>query len=448
MKWVMLITIYIMEPIMFFMLRYQGRARKNIVLGVTLSYGILEAPGVIEVVRSYEKAQWIGFVLCTVAFIPALVFKSEMISLAYTLTWILLPIVMHFVIFGMHNRKLAAWKQEYRMRWDSATVDKGTECEKTTFKSPLPTWIFLVPIGLGLIPGFYTFLKGGDWPEVLVTGSFSVMPIFSLVWYRTLFKQKADFYQDEALSAKLSAIRQKYWGIMWVVLAYASAALALMVTWMNPSRNAYMIGMILYVVVISGAAVVSEIRVLHAQRRLTEGKTTSHYADEDRYWLFGMLYYNPNDKRLLKNDRVGLGQTVNIGKTAGKVAIGLSVILLLALPALSVYLIHEENSIMSIAVVDKVLEARHSRVTYRIPIDEIKEVAILERLPNIRRVAGMTTETIRKGRYATQDYGALKVNLNPNTGPFLLVRTDVDTYLIGSAIPEQVQDVYALLHSR
>ena len=30
----------------------------------------------------------------------------------------------------MHNRKLAAWKQEYRMRWDSATVDKGTECEK------------------------------------------------------------------------------------------------------------------------------------------------------------------------------------------------------------------------------------------------------------------------------------------------------------------------------
>ena len=184
-----------------------------------------------------------------------------------------------------------------------------------------------------------------------------------------------------------------------VVLAYASAALALMVTWMNPSRNAYMIGMILYVVVISGAAVVSEIRVLHAQRRLTEGKTTSHYADEDRYWLFGMLYYNPNDKRLLKNDRVGLGQTVNIGKTAGKVAIGLSVILLLALPALSVYLIHEENSIMSIAVVDKVLEARHSRVTYRIPLMRSKR-SLFSRGCKHSCVAGMTAETIMS-RYAT-----------------------------------------------
>lgn len=40
--------------------------------------------------------------------------------------------------------------------------------------------------------------------------------------------------------------------------------------------------------------------------------------DDDRYWIGGMLYYNPDDPALLVEKRVGLGWDFNYAKPAAK----------------------------------------------------------------------------------------------------------------------------------
>ncbi|MGL5316378.1 MAG: DUF5808 domain-containing protein, partial [Peptostreptococcaceae bacterium] len=41
--------------------------------------------------------------------------------------------------------------------------------------------------------------------------------------------------------------------------------------------------------------------------------------DDDNNWIFGMFYYNPNDPSFFVQKRFGVGWTVNIGTTKGKI---------------------------------------------------------------------------------------------------------------------------------
>ncbi len=59
--------------------------------------------------------------------------------------------------------------------------------------------------------------------------------------------------------------------------------------------------------------------------------------DDDRYWLGGMIYYNPDDPAFLVEKRMGIGWTVNFGHPAGKLcAVGTIIIIIvsIALPAI------------------------------------------------------------------------------------------------------------------
>ena len=54
------------------------------------------------------------------------------------------------------------------------------------------------------------------------------------------------------------------------------------------------------------------------------------FRDDDRYWLLGTIYYNPDDPLLLVPNRNGRGWTPNAGHPLGKLLIiGLELVFLL-----------------------------------------------------------------------------------------------------------------------
>jgi uncharacterized membrane protein len=61
------------------------------------------------------------------------------------------------------------------------------------------------------------------------------------------------------------------------------------------------------------------------------------FRDDDRYWVGGFLYNNPDDPDLLVPKRYGLGWTMNFGHPMGKwIAIGM-LVLPLALAILGIF---------------------------------------------------------------------------------------------------------------
>ncbi len=60
----------------------------------------------------------------------------------------------------------------------------------------------------------------------------------------------------------------------------------------------------------------------------TDSTTYVHY-DDDRFWKGGILYYNPNDPKMLVDKRFGIGWTLNFARPS--VWIGLAILILIAL---------------------------------------------------------------------------------------------------------------------
>ncbi|MGM9985766.1 MAG: DUF1648 domain-containing protein [Bacillaceae bacterium] len=68
----------------------------------------------------------------------------------------------------------------------------------------------------------------------------------------------------------------------------------------------------------------------YGQRAFMKKSETMGYSPEDRdeYWLWGTFYNNPNDPSIMVEKRYGVGWTINIGNTGGKI-IGIVTILFL-----------------------------------------------------------------------------------------------------------------------
>lgn len=64
------------------------------------------------------------------------------------------------------------------------------------------------------------------------------------------------------------------------------------------------------------------------------------FRDDDRYWLGGIFYNNPDDPEPFVPKRHGLGWTVNIGHPVGKLVIVVMVAMLLLPLALTVLGVH------------------------------------------------------------------------------------------------------------
>ena len=76
----------------------------------------------------------------------------------------------------------------------------------------------------------------------------------------------------------------------------------------------FMALLLIYIVVVVGAVVGLELRVRRLQEKLTADSGGDFYVDEDDHWIWGMFYYNPNDRRLIVNDRVGMNTSVNLAR--------------------------------------------------------------------------------------------------------------------------------------
>ena len=103
-------------------------------------------------------------------------------------------------------------------------------------------------------------------------------------------------------------------------------------------------------------------------------------APEDAAWKYGLLYYDPDDKRISVPKRIGKGSAVNLATLRGKIAMAVNVIaivsILLVGPVLGV--LDHTPARLELQVSPTVeLQSYHGKTQkYTIPIDDITEVQV------------------------------------------------------------------------
>ena len=161
-----------------------------------------------------------------------------------------------------------------------------------------------------------------------------------------------------------------------------------------------------------------------------------------------MFYYDPNDRRLVVNDRVGINTSVNLARRGGKAIMGVAAALLIFMPLMGVWIMGEEEAPVELVLTQDALTASHSGSRYQIGLDEIRSIELLDDLPaGLRRMMGTAMDTVQKGRYTSTELGRLTLCLDPRTGPWLLVTTEGGvTYLLGSSTAGAAEAVFAAVN--
>ena len=430
-------------PLVYVLLRNEAKWKKNIVVGTTLPYEARQDSEEEEVLRRYRRQLgWVSILLVLVA-VPCLFIPRFSVQFIVWSFWILLAMILPQIPFVLTNKALRRIKEErgWRQRPPAQVVSDLTAAAiPMKWLSP---WWFLPPLVLSLVP---LVLDRELWVLWLVD---AILVVFCYVGYRWLFRLRSEVVDENTdLTVALTRLRRYNWGKTWLWIAWATGffnlGLCLTMEWFWGAMAVTLV----YGVVVVVAAMGIEFRVRRAQERLTADSGKDFYVDEDDQWIWGMFYYNPNDKRLVVNNRTGVNTTFNMAKRGAQIFMGLTALIMLALPLVGVWLMHEEAIPVELTVTETAVVARHSGTEYEVPFEDIDSAELLTERPDSSRVAGTAMESVSKGRYKNDEWGRFTCCIDPRTGPGLLLRTtDGEIWLFGASDSAATEAAYAAVEA-
>ena len=432
----MYISIIWFIPIMGWTLLNETKFKKNIVLGVTLPKEAHDDPEVVKELSAFKKklllVLFLLAVIGLVLFIPGL----SGYKMTVWMTWVDLIIFLPYIPYLRSRSKLLALKEERGWKKENQKVYVDLKAADTgNWLSPL--W-FLPPAILSLLPLFFD-QSGG--PIYLIC---SVSCALFALSYRFLYRNKSEMIDGNTeLTIALSRIRRYNWAKVWILMAWLMACLALSmwITLNNPALGYILLSVstLLFCVL----AIRLEFRMRALQEKLTKDSGGPDYIDEDRHWLGGFVYYNPDDRKTIINSRIGLNSTINLATPIGKILTLISLILILAMPCIGFML--DRVNVLPIDITDKqeVLEVSLGSKHLSIDKDSIEEVILLQELPEqlVRRF-GTATDKLLEGSFSAKDYGSLRLLADPTAAPFILIKNKDGNWLINSRDPDMTLSIY------
>jgi len=430
-------------PLYFFEANLR-KPKKNIILGVTVPHAHQESEAVRQITDAYLRKLRIVTVIFAVLGLSMFVVPYMSIQITILMVLILGLILGTGLVFIKANRALMALKR--RSGWQKAgkpamVADLRAMEEKN---KPLPRiWLAipcviamipLIPIAMQLINGTQ------DWMEILIYGVTVIwIPLF-LVMAEAFRRQNAEIVGAVSdLNVITTRIRRRAYMRMMVLTTWLMAVMGIGI-WFLPillAQAQILFGITIGIlsIILMVYAIRAEFAVRHAQERFTELAGDTLEIDTDEYWIWGMFYYNKNDKRMFINDRVGVNMQMNLAKPIGMISMGLAALALLAMPLIGVWIMAQEFSPISYSVEGNVVTVSHL-TTRSFDLGDDFEIEILDEWPGGMRTNGTAIGTFRQGTFQLDGIGTSWVLLRTDDAPLILITRPGDRTLLFSYTPE------------
>ncbi len=416
----------------------EAKFKKNIAVGVTFPREGREDAEVLRLLRGYKREQiFLGLAMTALAILCAALAWPGLDFLAYFL-WIDLLVVTQFVCYARWNGKLKAVKRA--RGWTvpavrAASVTIAAEPEK----QPGGRW-FAAAAAVAAMPAA---LGREMWSIYLLDAA---LALGCWAGAKYLYRNRSETVdENDAVTQALTRVRRRAWDRVWVLCAWTMAAVSVGI-WLSTSLFPGSRGIpwltAALAIGVCAVAVALEFRVRRVQEKLTAGSGEGFYVDEDDKWLWGQLYYDPNDSRVIINARTGINSTVNLARPGGKAFMVFALALLfVVLPVMGVWLDGMAAGPQPLKIEDGALVASSAGSRYELPLDEIDEAELLEALPAITaRTMGVGLDSLLQGKFQTE-WGSATLCLDPRQGPWLRVTmADGTLYLLGGGDVEAVYE--------
>ena len=429
-------------PILYFTQKNECKPKKNIIVGVTLPYEAQRDEEVLALLERYKKEMKAILWIMLAAAAPCLFIRSAGLWMTANMLWIVAVCFVFCIPYVRCNKALRQLKEARGWRWTEdapqVVTDFKAAAEEMRWLSP---WWFLPPFVISFVP--LLFDRTLWWLWVLDA---ALIPL-SYFCYRYLYRNRAEVVdEDSERTIALTRIRRYNWGKFWLVMAWATGFFNIGM-WLTLEHIWWCMAVVLiYGLAVCASAIGIEFRVRRLQEKLTADSGQGYYVDEDDRWIWGMIYYNPNDARLTINNRTGVGTTINLAKRSGQILMGLLLVVLLACPLVGVWTIGMERAPVELEVTETELVGSHYGGHWSVPLEDIRTARLLEERPKLYRAAGTGMETALTGQFNSDEWGRMTVCLDPRMGPWLLVEDSGGRlFLFGASQEGAVKEIAAMI---
>ena len=207
-------------------------------------------------------------------------------------------------------------------------------------------------------------------------------------------------------------------------------------------------GTIPYIIVITACILLAVRKVNRLERRYEKKIDPMLREDDDDCWIGGVLYYNKSDKHIMVETRVGYGTTINAATSAGKVFLVIGAAVILYVPIACLWMILLEFTPIKLNIQEDYLIAKQLRNDYKIAVEEISDLELVDDLPELSKNAGTGMDNLYKGNWHILYAGDCEVFLNPKKEVFLKFTSEGVLYYMSASDDMQTRAVYEELRKR
>lgn len=417
--------------------RIPANPHKNIILETTLPKEKLQDEQVLTISRTYKKRllQW-AFIF-SVAALPILTISYDSLTLIYFLVMIFGFIGTSFYLQVIYIRKMTTVKVQNNWVLPTSPLLVDTALVANKNRKLISIWWFLPSILITLLGCIYSFttlgLSNGNWIIGLISLLMSAM--FLLFYYFIARFPVKPLTCDETINQQVNDQMRHHWSVLMAVSALVLSPLAFIsVSSVSIPYEKMMLFSVGYAIFILGFVLFTFYYLFSSRKKqdqLIAQAKEYRYSDEDQYWKYG-IYINPNDKRIMIPDRVGMNISVNLGRPAGKLALGIiGVLVLFSLIGASVPMVISDFSANPFE-----LSTSHNGISLSAPLsqsrkitwDEIESVELINTLPKDRlKLYGSATENYLTGEFQLNNEPAYLLVL-ANKKPILEIKTNDKLY--------------------
>ncbi len=411
-----------------------------------------------EVKNGYLKGLRCAFFLS--AIVPVVCFFTPYVSIQITIwcLWIFAAMVIFYLPFLRANKDLRQWKET--KGWNAqVSPTRYVELREVGQVRCVKWKQYIAPLfvlSLTAISGIVYRMSGRAAQEnpayEAIFWVFYVTFLLCVVAFGAVAvmmdKRSVEVIsKDSEVNLNYARARKNVWKLYWqwvtratVVMQVATAAML----WTDVHFLAFALwGSVVYTVLVLAVSVKMLGKLSRVEQEYRDKTDEELFTDDDKYWIGGIIYYNPNDKRSMVETRVGTGTTTNMARPLGKVLDIIAFVTILFCVIMCAWVILEEFTPISLEVQNVSICAEHLGLEYEIAVEDITEIACVTELPKMSKTNGSAMDNLRKGKfYISEEKRKCIVFLNPQNDLFLRVGTEDMVYFIGGADDAETKVVY------
>ena len=447
---IFLVTCYPVLFLVYFLLR-NAKDKNSWCFGATMSKEWKNDPEVEVIDVEYRKNLKNTMIVFGILPIGALFTKYTSIAFSFWMIWILIISFFPLYWYAKANKQIRVLKD--KRGWNQASEVSYTDLKIAALPRKVKLFTFLPAILLSVVPvglSYKLFIEAGYSAYRICLITFGICTVLFYLCALWMDKQRVTVIcEDTDTNINFARAKKQVWKNFWLICAWINTAFTWTILFAMFNRVdgfAWVIwGSGLYCIIFMFVTIWLVKKLIAINEKYEAKRTLGDASDDDRHWIWGIMYYNPKDRHVIIENRMGTGTSMNMATSIGKGMTIFALLTLLIIPVSCVWMIMLDFTPLDTSVINNTIVCTHLNVEYEIPLENITSYTVITELPEVTKVNGNGMDNIYSGTFEIYREGMFEAFLNPQNSLFVKIQTNREIYYISGVDDAATQEIIDVL---